>query len=138
MRVFLFSFAAIGVTLTGLSDEPTERQMRRAFEAKVALMVQNAVDHVRETGDEEALARIRDNGTALYTLKAFHKLRCLPDFDAVGHICEFAVDLGFPKGTLQGRIAAHFYDGQLAFINRDETVLHQRHAAAGADKQASN
>jgi hypothetical protein len=131
MRVFMFAGLAIGMTLTGFGDEPSERQMRQAFEAKLGRMVQNAVAHVRETGDEATLARIRDNGTDLFSVKSFNKLRCLPDAEAIGHVCEFMVDLAFANGSLQGRIAARFYDGELAFIDRDETVQRERHASLG-------
>jgi hypothetical protein len=133
----MFAGLAIGMTLTGFGDEPSERQMRSAFEAKIERMVRNAVEFVRESGDAETLARIRDNGTDLFTLKSFNKLRCLPDAEALGHVCEFMVDLAFANGSMQGRIAARFYDGQLAFIDRDETVRRERHASLGAAAPAN-
>lgn len=129
MRVFMFAGLAIGMTVTGFGDEPSERQMRRAFESKLERMVQNAVQFVRESGDTEALARIRDSGTDLYQVRSFSKLRCLPDSEWIGHVCEFAVDLAFANGSMQGRIAARFYDGEIAFIDRDETVRRERHAS---------
>lgn len=128
MRVFMFAGLAIGITLTGFGDEPSERHMRQAFEAKLDRMVQNAVAHVRESGDEATLARIRDNGTALFQIRSFSKLRCVPDSEWIGHVCEFAVDLALANGSMQGRIAARFYDGELAFIDRDETIRRERHA----------
>lgn len=129
MRVFLFAGLAAGMTLTGLGDEPSERQMRRAFEAKLERMVANAVDFVRDSGDAEALARIRDRGNDLFQVRAFNKLHCAPDAEAVGHVCIFVVDLALANGSMQGRIAARFYDGELAFIDRDNTVRRERHAS---------
>ena len=106
MRVFLFAGLAAGMTLTGFGDEPSERQMRRAFEAKLERMVANAVAFVRDSGDAEALARIRDRGNDLFQVRAFNKLHCAPDAEAVGHVCTFVVDLALAiaKKVLQREV----------------------------------
>ena len=98
------------------SYEPSEGQMRAAFEGSLAVQVRNALDFARETGGDEAVTKIRDSGMDRYTLNAFQKLNCQAQDDRTAHVCDFAVDVGLVNGLLQKTISGRFINGPDGFV----------------------
>jgi len=109
MRVWIILLFALSVVAgSHPSDEPSEHQMRTAFEGSLAVQVCNALDFAREAGGDEAVTRIRENSMDRYTLNAFQKLNCRAQDDGSAHVCEFAVDVGLVNGPLQKTISGRF------------------------------
>jgi hypothetical protein len=117
MRVWIILLSALSVVAgSHPSDEPSEHQMRTAFEGSLAVQVRNALDFARETGGDEAVTKIRENGTDRFTLNAFRKLNCRAQDDGPAHVCEFAVDVGLVNGPLQTTISGRFIKRPDGFV----------------------
>jgi hypothetical protein len=102
--------AALICTSGGPLGEPSEQDMRAAFEQILSLQVRNALDFVAESGSTEALERIRENHTDSFAIAAFRKLKC--DSEAAGgHRCDFQVDLDLSNGRLERTLRGRFFGG---------------------------
>lgn len=120
MKLWIVPLLAVGVVVgSNSSDEPTEYQMRTAFEGSLAAQVRNALEFARETGGDEAVMKIRDSGMDRYTLNAFQKLNCRID-DGAAHVCEFSVDVGLVNGLLQKTITGRFRKNGIEFVFHNE------------------
>jgi hypothetical protein len=120
MRLWIVPLLAIGVIAgSDPGDEPSEYQMRAAFEGALAAQVRNALEFAREIGGDEAVMKIRESGMDRYTLNAFQKLNCRMD-DGAAHVCEFAVDVGLVNGPLQKTITGRFNKSENGFSFRSE------------------
>jgi hypothetical protein len=111
MNVLLVPLIAIGVVTVGPADEPTERAMRAAFEARVVSDVQAALDFALEVGGPKAVAKIRAAGTDRFEIHTFEKLNCTRSAAQPGYVCGFAVDIGVVNGGLQSVLVGRFYPG---------------------------
>lgn len=126
MRDWIIPLFAVAVVLgSNPTYEPSEGQMRAAFEGSLAMQVRNALDFVRETGGDEAVMKIRDSGMDRYTLNAFQKLNCraqdgLTQEGRAAHICAFAVDVELVNGLLQKTITGRFRKNGSEFVFQDE------------------
>jgi hypothetical protein len=120
MRLWIVPLLAVGAFAgSNSSNEPSEYQMRTAFEGSLAAQVRNALEFAREIGGDEAVTKIRENGMDRYTLNAFQKLSCRMD-DVSAHVCEFAVDVGLVNGPLQKTITGRFSKSGNGFAFRSE------------------
>jgi hypothetical protein len=108
MRLWTVPIVALGVAVASLSDEPTERAMRMAFESSLAAQVQNVLDFVTETGGRQALARVREAGTDKFEITSFRKLDCQRG-DKLGHVCGFEVEIGVRGGSMREVLTGRFY-----------------------------
>jgi hypothetical protein len=117
MRLFLVPFAAFVLAPPGQSPEPTERAMRIAFEQRLQVQVDNAIEFLSETGGPAAVERIRAAGMDRFEVSTFRKLDCTPDND--GFRCSFQVDMTLATGPLGQKISGRFGpgpDGHLTFV----------------------
>jgi len=108
MRLWTVPVVALVAVMVSMSDEPTERAMRAAFETKLASQVQNALDFVAETSGPEAVARVREAGTDRFAISGFKKLGCQRD-ERGGHVCRFSVDIAVIDGNLREELTGRFY-----------------------------
>lgn len=116
MRLWILPLIAVGLVAGGRDNgEPTEQQMRAAFEHSLALQIRNALEFAQEAGGPEAVAAIRDNGTDRYTINNFRKLRCRTA--GTEFVCDFAVDIGLVNGPMQQTLSGRFkrHDETLVF-----------------------
>lgn len=116
MRALILSLVAAGAVAGVYSDEPSEREMRNAFEGTLALQVRNALDFASESGGSGAVARIRDNGMDRFAVNSFRKLDCARDAKKTGYVCTFIVDLGLANGAMQGKITGRFMPAQAGYV----------------------
>ena len=65
--------------------------MRIAFEQRLQVQVNNAIEFLSETGGPQAVARVREAGMDRFEVRTFKKLDCAPDND--GFRCNFEVDV---------------------------------------------
>ena len=116
MRLWTVPIVVLGVTMVSLSDEPSERAMRAAFEISLAAQVQNALDFVAETSGPDAVAKVREAGTDRFEINTFRKLGCQQG-ERGGHVCRFAVDISVINGSVHEELIGRFYprDDGLAF-----------------------
>ena len=120
MRLWIVPLCAVGLIAASYTgDEPSEFQMRAAFEGSLAAQVRNALEFAREIGGDEAVTKIRESGMDRYTLNAFQKLNCRVD-DGSAHVCEFLVDVGLVNGPLQKTITGRFSKSRNGFEFRSE------------------
>jgi hypothetical protein len=91
-------------------DEPSERDMRAAFEGVLSLQVRNALEFAAESGDVEAVEKIRENRTDVFAVSGFRKLKCEPQANG-GHRCDFHVDLDLSSGRLERTLSGRFTGG---------------------------
>ncbi len=120
MRAWIVPLVALGAVVVSANDEPSERQMRLAFEDTLVLQVQNALDFAQEAGGEEAVLRIRQNGTDRFTVNAFEKLRCQPEPGRSNYICDFRVDIDLVNGALQRTLTGRFHSGPQGLVFADK------------------
>ena len=116
MRVFMVPLVAFGLIAIDQQGEPSERDMRAAFEARLAAQVESAMEFLAETSGPEAVERVRQAGTDQYSVRNFTKRDCSRG-DA-GYVCAFAVDLAVVTGTIQQTVKGRFMpgpDGRLTF-----------------------
>ncbi len=118
MRLWTVPVVALAAVVVSLSDEPSERAMRAAFETSLAAQVQNALDFVAETRGPEAVAKVREAGTDKFAINDFRKLGCWRG-DKGGYVCRFAVDIGVIDGSVQEELTGRFYlrNDALAFTH---------------------
>ena len=117
MRSLIIPLLAAGVVFASAGDEPSERQMRGAFEQSLAAQVRNAMQFVNDTGGAEALAKVHEAGTDRFDIHAFRKQGCIRAVDAAGHLCAFTVEVGVVNGALHRSLSGRFHTstGGLAF-----------------------
>ncbi len=108
MRLWTVPVVALGAVVMSLSDEPTERAMRAAFETSLAAQVQNALDFVAETHGADAVAKVRAAGTDRFAIDGFRKLGCHRDQKG-GYVCRFAVDIAVIDGRVQEELTGRFH-----------------------------
>jgi hypothetical protein len=121
MRDWIIPLFAVAVVLgSNPTYEPSEGQMRAAFEGSLAMQVRNALDFARETGGDEAVLKIRASGMDRYTLSAFQKLNCRAQDGRAAHVCAFAVDVELVNGLLQKTITGRFRKNGSEFVFQDE------------------
>jgi hypothetical protein len=120
MRALIVPLVAFGAVIGTATDEPTEREMRGAFEGALALQVRNALDFADETAGPDAVAKIRASGMDHYAVQSFRKLNCVRDGDKPGYRCMFAVDIGLAGGALQRTITGRFMSGPGGVVFADE------------------
>lgn len=109
MRLLIVPLVAVGVVFGSANDEPTEHQMRSAFELSLAAKVRSALEFVAETGGAEATDKVRRNGTDRFNINGFQKRECTRNADGPGHVCAFTVQIGLVNGALQGTMRGRFY-----------------------------
>ena len=117
MRVLIVPLVAVGLVFGSASDEPTEHQMRGAFESSLAAKVRGAIEFVAETGGAEAADKVRQNGTDRFHINAFEKRECVRYADGRGHVCSFTVQIDLLNGALRGTMTGRFFTspGGLSF-----------------------
>jgi len=115
MRLWTVPIVAIVAVMLSLSDEPSERAMRAAFESNLTTQVQNALDFVAETAGPEAVAKVREAGTDRFAIQGFRKLGCHRDARG-GHVCRFSVDIAVIDGDLREELTGRFYMREDAFV----------------------
>ena len=117
MRVFVVPLVALGVVAGGYSDEPTEGQMKRAFESSLATQVHNVLEFVAQAGGPEAVEKIHQAGSDRFAIKSFRKLDCARAVGNSGYLCAFTVNVEVMNGNLERHINGRFSasSGSLAF-----------------------
>jgi hypothetical protein len=106
MKTLAVPLIALGVAAGSFADEPAQRQMRAAFESKLAADVQTALAFVAETGGPAAIERVRQAGTDRFTVRSFRKTDCTRS--DTGHVCGFVVDIDVVDGLLHRELNGSF------------------------------
>jgi hypothetical protein len=117
MGVFVFPLATLAVIAGGFSDEPSEAQMKLAFETSLSVQVRNALDFVADAGGPEALRKVKEAGTDRFAIRSFRKLDCARTGGNASYLCRFAVDVEMINGNLDRQLNGRFSPGSggLAF-----------------------
>jgi hypothetical protein len=120
MKLWAIPVLAAAMLVTDAGDEPSERQMRRAFEGLLSLQVRNALEFAEDAGGAEAVARIRENGTDAFMVNAFQKVRCRPQAGTAVYLCDFRVEIGLISGPLERNLTGRFFGGPHNLVVIDE------------------
>ncbi len=116
MRLMVMPIVLVGLLAGVISDEPSEREMNRAFAEELTREVQGALAYVEETGGREALQRVREAGTDRFALRSFTKFDCLREDAPRSYVCGFAVEIAVMNGSLRYSLTGRFVRGPGGFI----------------------
>ena len=119
MRVLVFPLVAAGILAGSTSDEPTERQMRGAFEAALKTYVRSALEFVAETGGPQAVEQVRLAGTDRFDIRSFEKRDCFRAAAGSAFVCSFAVDIDLSNGTLRRALGGRFFASANGLVYAD-------------------
>ncbi len=109
MRGWIIPLFAVAVAAgSNPTYEPSEGQMRAAFEGALVAQVRGALEFARETGGDEAVTKIRAGGMDRFNLYAFQKLNCHAEDGRTVHLCAFTIDIELVNGLLQKTISGRF------------------------------
>jgi hypothetical protein len=111
MRALMVPFMAVGVIICAHTNNPTENEMRSAFERSLGSEVADAMTLVRETGGREAIERVRAAGNDRFEIHDFRKDDCQPTRLTSGFDCTFAVNIILANGPMQRSLKGRFYNG---------------------------
>jgi hypothetical protein len=132
MRVLVLPIAAVGVIFFLHTNEPTENQMRNAFERSLAAEVADVMAFVSESGGREAAERVRLAGNDRFEIRDFRKVHCQPMAMKSGFDCAFTVNIALANGPMQRSLKGRFYNSpqgiQFALDNKSP----ERHLASRA------
>jgi len=120
MRVLIIPLMVMGTVVGELSNEPSEAQMRGAFEQSLALQVRNAIEFVAESGGPQAAQEIQQNGTDRFELRKFEKHACARMAKERNYMCDFAVAIEVVNGSLQHTLSGRFVVGSGGFVFTQE------------------
>ena len=110
MRVLVLPIAAVGVIFFLHTDEPTENQMRTAFERSLAAEVADTMAFIGESGGREAVERVRTSGNDLFEIRHFQKVDCRPMVTKSGFDCAFTASINLANGPLERSMQGRFYN----------------------------
>jgi hypothetical protein len=132
MKALLLPLVAVGVIVFLHTIEPTENQMRSAFERSLAAEVADTMAFVGESGGREAVERVRMAGNDRFEIRDFHKVDCQPTAMKSGFDCAFAVNIALATGPMQRSLKGRFYNTPegIQFALDDE--IPERHFASRA------
>ena len=132
MRVLVLPIAAVAVIFFLHTNEPTENQMRNAFERSLAAEVADVMAFVGESGGREAVERVRLAGNDRFEIRNFSKVDCQPMAMKSGFDCAFTVNIALANGPMQRSLKGRFHDSpqgiQFALDNKST----ERHLASRA------
>lgn len=111
MRLFMFPVIAAGLLIAGTSDEPSEAQMRAAFESALAHQVEGVLDFVNETQGSEAVEAVKSKKTDRYEILTFHKRDCAHEGMPLSYLCSFSVDIDLATGIVRQTLSGEFRPG---------------------------
>jgi hypothetical protein len=109
MRVLVLPFVAVGVIFFAHTDEPTENQMRGAFERSLAAEVADTMALISESGGREAAERVRMVGNDRFEIRNFRKVDCQPMATKSGFDCAFATSIFLANGPMERSLKGRFY-----------------------------
>jgi hypothetical protein len=112
MRAFVLPVIAVGVIFFAHTDEPTENQMRGAFESSLAAEVADTMAFIGESGGSEAVERVRMAGNDRFEIRNFRKVDCQPMATKSGFGCAFIVNIILANGPMQRALKGRFYNTQ--------------------------
>lgn len=108
MRLFMFPVIAAGMLIAGTSDEPSDAQMRGAFESALAHQVEGVLDFVNETQGSEAVEAAKSKKADHYEILMFHKRDCAHDGISLSYTCSFSVDIDLATGIVRETLSGQF------------------------------
>jgi len=110
MRVLVLPLVAVGVIFFAHTDEPTENQMRCAFERSLSAEVADTMAFIGESGGTKAVERVRIVGNDRFEIQKFRKADCQPTETKSGYKCAFAVNILLANGPMQRSLEGRFYN----------------------------
>jgi len=110
MRALVLPLIAVGVLFYAHADEPTENQMRSAFERGLAAQVADVMSFVDEIGGREAVEHVRMTGNDRFEIRNFRKVDCKGMATKSGFECAFIVNITLANGLMQRELKGRFYN----------------------------
>jgi hypothetical protein len=110
MRILVLPLVAVGVIFFAHTDEPTENQMRGAFERSLAAEVADTMAFIGESRGPKAVERVRMVGNDRFEIQKFRKADCQPIETKSGYKCAFAVSILLASGPMQRSLEGRFYN----------------------------
>lgn len=110
MRILILPLVAAGVIFFAHTDEPTENQMRGAFERSLAAEVADTMTFIGDSGGPKAAERVRMIGNDRFEISNFRKASCKSMETRSGYRCAFAANIILANGPMQRSLVGRFYN----------------------------
>jgi len=110
MRTSIVVLIAIGVIFYAHSNEPSEIQLRDAFQHYLADQTARTVEFIRETSGPSAIERIKAAGNDQFEISAFRKHECKKSRGNPGYDCTFNVNIDLANGMMRRALEGRFYN----------------------------
>ena len=110
MRILILPLVAAGVIFFAHTDEPTENQMRNAFERSLAAEVADTMAFIGDREGPQAAERVRMIGNDRFEIYNFRKADCRPIETKSGYRCAFAANILLANGPMQRSLEGRFYN----------------------------
>ena len=110
MRILILPLVAAGVIFFAHTDEPTENQMRNAFERSLAAEVADTMAFIGDREGPQAAERVRMIGNDRFEIYNFRKADCRPIETKSGYRCAFAASILLANGPMQRSLEGRFYN----------------------------
>jgi hypothetical protein len=98
------------------SLEPSELQMRAAFEGFLSALVSGTLALVAETGGPEAVRAVREKGNDRFEIRSFRKLDCTPSREMADYVCNFAVGIAVTGAVIERSMTGRFSAGSAGVV----------------------
>jgi len=99
--------------------EPTEQQMRQAFEDYLTGLVSHTLAFIAESGGSEAVRKVRQSGNDRFEVGFFRKFECSRSPRATDYVCGFAVDVKVTNGAIERTLSGRFAASPNGFVFAD-------------------
>lgn len=110
MRILILPLVAAGVIFFAHTREPTENQMRAAFERSLAAEVADTMTFIGDSGGPKAAERVRMIGNDRFEISNFRKASCKSMETRSGYRCAFAANIILANGPMQRSLVGRFYN----------------------------
>ena len=110
MRILILPLVAAGVIFFAHTDEPTENQMRNAFERSLAAEVADTMAFIGDREGPQAAERVRMIRNDRFEIYNFRKADCRPIETKSGYRCAFAANILLANGPMQRSLEGRFYN----------------------------
>ena len=123
MRILVLPLVAVGVIFFSHTDEPTENQMRGAFERSLAAEVADTMAFIGDSEGPKAAERVHRIGNDRFEIYKFRKADCQPMEIKSGYRCAFSASILLANGPMQRSLEGRFYNSPEGIKFAFETEL---------------
>ena len=96
--------------------EPTESEMRTAFEGFLTSLVRGTLALIAETGGPDAVRTVKQNHNDQFEIHSFRKLGCTRSAGIMDYQCRFAVEVAVVSGKIDRVMTGRFVASKTGIV----------------------